>query len=241
MSLAVTITVDGKKIEAKEGDNLLSVLLRHGFDIPNMCYNDEMPAFGACRLCLVEVEQNGRTKAHPSCSFPVSDGMVIRTETETIIKHRKMVAELLLARCPDVEKVKRLAKRLGVDGEPRFPKHKEGCILCGLCTRACEDVVGVSAISFVGRGPTKKVGTPFLEKTETCIGCGSCIYVCPVDFIKMEEDEKVRRFPQWKVEFEMARCKKCGGKVAPKKQIEFMKSKTKGLPEDWFDTCQNCR
>lgn len=240
MSL-VNITVDGQKIAAERGEALMPVLLKNGYDIPHMCFNEEMPPYGACRLCLVEIEQGGGRKVHTSCSFPVSEGLIVHTASDKILRQRRMIAELLLARCPDVPQIKDLAKRLGVEDAERFTKKKEGCILCGLCTRACEQVVGVSAISFVGRGPEKYVATPFLDESHECIGCGSCVYICPVDFIKMEEDEKVRRFPQWKVEFEMALCKKCGQKVAPKKQIEVMKARSKDLPPDWFDLCQNCR
>ena len=237
----VTFTADGKKLTAEAGETLLPVLLAARFDNPHMSYNEEMPPYGACRLCLVEVEQDGRRKVHTACSFPVAEGIAVHTNTEILKRHRRMVAELLLARCPEVKQVQDLAKKLGVESGERFQKKDKGCILCGLCTRACEQVVGVSAISFVGRGPDKEVGTPFLDKSEVCIGCGSCAFICPVDFIRIEEDEKVRRLPQWKVEFEIARCKKCGQKIGPKKELEFLAKRAKGLPEGWFDVCQNCR
>jgi len=237
----VTFTADGRQLTAEAGQTLLPVLLDARFDIPHMCYNEEMPPYGACRLCLVEVEQDGRRRVHTSCSFPVADGIKVFTDTDLLRRHRRMVAELLLARCPNVKEVQDLARKLGVESGDRFKKKDEGCILCGLCTRACEKVVGVSAISFVGRGPDKEVGTPFLDKSEVCIGCGSCAFVCPVGFIKIEEDENTRRLPQWKVEFEIARCKKCGQKIGPKKELEFLAKRAKGLPEGWFDLCQNCR
>ena len=236
----VTIVADGKKISVSEGKTLLPALLAAGFDIPHMCYNEDIPPFGACRLCLVEIEENGRTRVMPSCTYPAREGLVVRTDTERIQKHRRMVAELLLARCPDVPQIQELATKLGVNVEGRFAKKDEGCILCGLCTRVCEQVVGVSAISFAGRGPEKQVATPFLDESKACIGCGSCYYICPVDYIVMEEDEKERRFPQWKVAFEMVRCKKCGQKVGPRRQLEYLARMAK-LPSDWYDTCQDCR
>ena len=237
----IEITVDGKKIPAKKGEMLLPVLLKAGFDIPNMCYNSEIQPFGACRLCLVEIDRGSWRRVVVSCSYPVTDGLIVFTNSERIIKHQKMVAELLLARCPDVPNVQALAKKLGVQEGGRFSKKTEGCVLCGLCTRACEQVVGVSAISFVGRGPDKHVATPFLDESKVCIGCGSCVYVCPVDYVLMDEDENVRRFPQWKVEFKMVRCKKCGQKIGTDKEIEYMTKNTKGLPEGWFDLCNSCR
>ena len=237
----VKFTADRRELTAEEGQTLLPVLLAARFDIPHMCFNEEMHPYGACRLCLVEVEQDGRRRVHTSCSFPVAGGIKVFTDTELLKNHRRMVAELLLARCPEVKEVRVLAAKLGVEGAGRFAKKDEGCILCGLCTRACEQVVGVSVISFVDRGPDKVVGTPFLDKSEVCIGCGSCAFVCPVNYIRIEEDERTRRLPQWKVEFEMARCKKCGQKIAPKKELEFLAKRAKGLPEGWFDVCQNCR
>lgn len=237
---SVQITADGKKIEAKKGEMLLPVLLRSGFDIPHMCFNEEIQPFGACRLCLVEIDRGDWRRAVVSCSYLVSDGLVVFTDSERLVNHRKMVAELLLTRCPDVPQVRTLAKRLGVEDEGRFSKKDHGCILCGLCTRACEQVVGVSAISFVGRGPDKKVATPFFDESKVCIGCGSCAYVCPVDYIRIEEDENTRKFPQWKTEFKLVHCKKCGQKIGTDREIEFM-SKRAGTPEGWFDVCSNCR
>ncbi len=236
----VTFMVDGNKVSGEEGQPLLPALLKVGCDIPNMCYNDEIPPFGACRLCVVEVEEGGRRRVVPSCSYPAKEVIAVFTSTELIQKHRRMIAELLLARCPDVPQIQVLAQKLGVQGEARFSAKQEGCILCGLCTRVCESVVGVSAISFAGRGPEKEVVTPFLDESKVCIGCGSCTYICPVDYIKMEEDDKVRRFPQWKVAFEIVRCKKCGQKVGPKRQLEYMAKKA-DLPADFYDVCQNCR
>ncbi len=236
----VQIAVDGAKVEADAGQLLLPVLLKAGCEIPHMCYNDEIPPYGACRLCVVEVEEEGRRRVVPSCSYPVKPGIAVFTNTERIQRHRRMLAELLLARCPEVPQIRELAEKYGVAGEPRFTRKEEGCILCGLCTRVCEQVVGVSAISFAGRGPDKEVATPFLDESKVCIGCGSCYLICPVDYIKMEEDDKVRRFPQWKVAFEIARCKKCGQKVGPKRQLEYL-IKRANLPEDFYEVCQNCR
>ncbi len=229
----VKITVDGKQVKAMTEESLLPALLAAGFDIPHMCYNEEIKPFGACRLCLVEVEANGRRGVVSSCSYPVTEGVAVFTDTERIRKHRRMVAELLLARCPDVKEIRQLAADLGVAGDSRFAKRDKGCILCGLCTRACEQVVGVSAISFVGRGPDKEVGTPFLDKSEACIGCGSCYYVCPVNYVEMEDEEDVRRFPQWKVEFEKVWCDRLGRKV-PRKTLDHFKKIAK-IPDGWFE------
>lgn len=228
----IKIKVDGKELKVDSSKTLLKALLDANFDIPHMCYTQEIKPFGACRLCLIEVEENGKRKIIASCAYPMTEGMVVFTDSERIQRNRKMVAELLLARCPDVKEIKKLAADLGVEDADRFKKKEEGCILCGLCTRVCESVVGVSAISFVGRGPDKVVGTPFMDKSHECIGCGSCFYICPVNYIKMEDEENVRKFPQWKVEFEKVWCDRLGQKV-PKKTLDHF-TKIAKLPPDWF-------
>ena len=238
----VTITIDGRKVEAQAGENLLDVCRRIDTFIPTLCDNENLQPYGVCRLCVVEWDRGDWSKIVTSCNFPVKDGQVFKTNSEKIIKERKMIMEWTLARSSKTPEIIALAKRIGVEVENvRFPKKDEGCILCGNCIRACSEVVGANAISFAERGPVRKVSSPYYEEAVDCIGCGTCAFACPTNYIKVEEDEKSRTFPLWHVTFEMARCKKCGQKVAPKKQIEFMKSRSKGLPEDWFDLCQNCR
>jgi NADH dehydrogenase/NADH:ubiquinone oxidoreductase subunit G len=237
----VTITIDGKKIKAVEGEYLLDICKREWIFIPTLCDNSELKPYGACRLCIVEWDRGTWSKIVTSCNFPVKDGQVFKTNSEKVNKERKMIMEFTLARASKTPEIIELAKKLGVESDSvRFPKKEEGCILCGMCIRACSEVVGANAISFSGRGPIRKISSPFFEEAGDCIGCGSCAYVCPTNFIKIEEDAKIRKFPLWKVEFEMAFCKKCGQKIAPKKQLEFI-SKRANLPKDWFDLCQNCR
>ena len=240
MSDKITIKLDGKEVEATAGERLLDVCRRNGKFIPTLCDNDDLKPYGACRLCIVEWDRGDWSKMVTSCNFPVKDGQAFSTASEKVTRQRKMLMELTLARSPNSPEIVELAKRIGVTST-RFEKRDENCILCGNCVRACEEVVGVSAISFSQRGADRKVSSPFDGEATECIGCGSCAFVCPTSYIKVEEDEDTRSFPLWNVTFEFAKCKKCGGKIAPKKQIEFMKKQAKNLPDDWFDICQNCR
>ena len=116
-----------------------------------------------------------------------------------------MVLELLLARCPKAELIQKLAADHGVY-ESRFKTDdpEELCILCGLCVRTCRDIVGVSAISMANRTPDKQVATPFLEKSDACIGCGSCAFICPTNVIPYTEKEGVRTI--WGRDFELVAC-----------------------------------
>lgn len=235
----VTITVDGERVEATKGEYLIGVLERMGKFVPTLCNADGLEPYGACRLCIVEQDRGGWSKMVTSCNFPVKDGQVFITDSDKVRRQRNMVMEFILARSSKTPEVIELARKMGM-AESRFAKQDEGCILCGMCIRACEEVVGVSAISFRGRGANREVAAPFGEEAVDCIGCGTCAYVCPTRYIEMIEDENTRSIPLWGVTFEMARCKTCGTKIAPKKQLEYFVRKAK-LPPDWFDYCNSCR
>jgi NADH dehydrogenase/NADH:ubiquinone oxidoreductase subunit G len=98
--------------------------------------------------------------------------------------------ELLLARCPNSERLKDLARQMGVS-EPRFKLGDEDCILCGLCVRVCEQISEKKVLSFVNRGTMREVAAPFHEPPEECITCGGCAYVCPTGAIKIEDGKLV--------------------------------------------------
>jgi NADH dehydrogenase/NADH:ubiquinone oxidoreductase subunit G len=158
-----------------------------------------------------------------------------------------MLVELLLARCSKNKVIKELASQMGIEQSIIRPEYLEDndCMVCGLCVRTCEQVVGVSAISLVNRGITKEPASPFLEPARDCIGCGSCYYVCPTGAIKMEDRQDTRfiynRFIyNWKVEFKLKKCKVCGNYWAPEKQLEYIRQKW-NLPQDFFDICPTCK
>ncbi len=221
------LEIDGKKVVAREGMTVLEVAKQSGIKIPTLCYNEELEPYGACRLCLVEVSKNNRTRLVTSCLYPIEEGLVVKTSTEKVVANRKMLMELLLARCQGVKAIEDLAKKLGMDKPSFKPEYfeKNGCMLCGLCTRACAEVVGTSAISLVNRGVNREVAAPFLETANDCIGCGSCVYICPTQFIKMEETGDTRTIVNWKATFKMQKCQKCGKNFAPEKQLEYFRKK----------------
>ena len=187
----ITFTIDDKKVSAEQGTTVLEAALAAGIDIPYLCYHKDMEPYGGCRLCMVEISENGFTRLHPSCAFPVKENIIVKTDTERVKKGRKIIAELLLARCPDVDIVKTLAETLGVD-ETRFKKMDSDCVLCGQCVRVCRNVAKVGAIDFINRGKHRYVGTPFDLPSDECIGCGSCHYVCPTGSMHMEYENVLR-------------------------------------------------
>ncbi|MDP2953008.1 MAG: 4Fe-4S dicluster domain-containing protein, partial [Chloroflexota bacterium] len=143
----------------------------------------------ACRLCTVEVTEGKRTRLVTACLFPVREGLAVQTSTEQVKRLRRGLMELLLARCPNVPSVQEMARKMGVE-KPRFPLGDETCTLCGLCTRACAEIIGRSAISLVSRGVEREVGNAFFEVSQDCVGCGDCVYICPTKCITLGRDGK---------------------------------------------------
>jgi NADH dehydrogenase/NADH:ubiquinone oxidoreductase subunit G len=238
----VTLTIDGREFQAEEGRTILEVARDNGIEIPALCYNEGVEPYGACRLCLVEISKNRRTRLVTSCLYPIEEGLVVNTASERVVANRKMLMELLLARCSGVKVIEDLARKIGVEKPSFKPEYleKNECILCGLCVRACREVVGTSAISLANRGVNREVAAPFLETAPDCIGCGSCVFICPTKCIKMEDKGDIRTIHNWKVDFKLKKCKVCGNYFAPEKQLEYIRKKL-DLPEDFFDTCPNCK
>jgi len=203
----VSLTVDGKKIKAREGDKLLWVALDNGIYIPNLCAIHEVshPA-ASCRLCFVEVE--GRNVPVTACTEPVREGMVVDTQGPQARQLARTALELLLAshpvdcgQCPknkscELQKIaahlrvklkgkrfRRLEPNLAVDdSSPVFIHNPNKCVLCGRCVWVCRERLGIGAIGFARRGFERTV-TTFADEpiaNSRCKGCGECVDVCPV-------------------------------------------------------------
>jgi heterodisulfide reductase subunit A len=186
-----TFMIDGQPYQAEEGKTILEVARRAGVKIPTLCYHPALEPYGACRLCTVEVQWGRRSSLETACTYPVREGIEVKTMSPAVVKARKMILELLLARCPNVPVIQDLALEYGLE-KSRFKSDdpNENCIMCGLCVRACNELVGTGAINFSDRGVKRVVGPPFLQKTRTCIGCGACAIVCPTGAIEIVDEEK---------------------------------------------------
>jgi len=234
----VNITIDGKKVQAREGSSVLQKIRDLRIDMPTLCYHEELVPFGACRLCTVEVKADGKWKLAASCDLPVDKDMEIRAVSDKAVEARKLAAELLYFKYPTTAAVRDIAQKLGVAVEPAAEEGHD-CILCGLCVRTCKDIVGVSALNFQDRGLNRNVETPKIEFIiGNCIGCGSCAYVCPTGYVKMEAQDDKRMI--WNKVFKMAACDVCGRYFAPIEQLEYI-SRVTGTPISKLSTCVSCR
>ena len=181
----VSLTIDGKRVEVEAGTTVLAAAEKLGIRIPTLCHHKALAPYGACRLCLVELE-GPRPVLQASCIYPAQQDLVVQTASERVLRTRRMMLELLLARCSEIEPIQALAREMGVE-ETRFPQQQEDCILCGLCVRACEEISKRHAISFAHRGGKRAIQTPFLEMAEVCVGCKACSFVCPTGVIEIDE------------------------------------------------------
>lgn len=182
----ISLSIDGKTTEVAEGTTVLEAATALGIYIPTLCYHEELKPNSACRLCTVEVTQGTRSWLTASCSLPAAEGMEVQTASERVLVGRRILMELLAARCSENEPILEMAKEVGAKTD-RLEAKKDDCILCGLCVGVCNDVMGAGAIGFSGRGVEREVAKPFGEVLE-CQACGACSFVCPTGAMKMEKE-----------------------------------------------------
>ena len=160
---------------------------------------------------MVEIDRGGWWQVVTSCNYPVRGDLTVQVNSPRARHDREGVMQLLLARCPESPELRQLAAKMGVAATP-YPKVTEAernCILCGLCVRVCEEKIGASAISLVGRGVERSVAAPFQMASEDCIGCGACAAVCPVGTIVVYTHEEEVEISPFKTRVRLRRCAAC--------------------------------
>jgi len=212
----VNVTIDGISASVPQNYTVLEAARSLGINIPTLCFLKGVNEVGACRMCVVEVERARTLQA--SCVLPVSEGMVVKTNSPRVRESRKTTLELLLSRhnreCTTCVKnmnceLQKICQDLNIkevpyegskiqysvdDLSPSIVRDPSKCILCGRCVNVCKDVQGVGAVDFTKRGFKTMVSPAFGESMNdiACINCGQCIKVCPVGALTEKDDaEKV--------------------------------------------------
>lgn len=187
------LQIDGQGVKAKPGMTILEAARAAAIEIPTLCYHEKLSPYGACRICSVEIVRNGETRIVSSCAYPVAEGLEVKTRSSRIDSIRKTILEFIMPLLPDQGtsgEIGKLAVEYGADSS-RFTSKSEAtptrCILCGRCVRYCSEVVGISAIGFVGRGVGRRV-VFFPERARFCPTCRECFEICPTGKIAAETD-----------------------------------------------------
>lgn len=205
----IKLTINGREVLAREGQTILDVAREYGVRIPTLCYHPKLQPIGACRLCIVQV--NGAALPVTACTTPVSEGMVVATDTYTLENLRRETLKLLLLKHPlncsacelngncqlqDLAHEYDIAhedlhtydiKPIEIEPEayatPLIKYHPRRCILCGRCVQACAEITGAGAIAFRGRGAETRIAPVELApgQTNPCVSCGECLAICPVN------------------------------------------------------------
>lgn len=226
----VTLTIDDKQVSVEKDATIYDAAKVAGVNIPILCHDKKLKPFGACRMCLVEVEQM-KGRLIPACTTPVTEGMIVRCSTPPVEKARKLVLELLMLNhpldCPVCDKggdceLQNLAydhkvnsNRLADEkfhheidyNNPLIERDQNRCVLCGKCVRICDEIVARGALTFISRGIETKIGTEF-DGPLSCEFCGSCISVCPVGALLARPFKFKSRF--WAMTKKKSVCGYCG-------------------------------
>ena len=179
----IVFSIDGKEVKAKEGQTVLEVARENGVSIPTLCWHEKLEPFGACRLCIVEVESRGSSRLVVSCVYPAEKNISVKTRSEKVDRIRKMILELQLAHAPDAFILQDYAKEYGADRN-RFEKEPSFCIHCGLCVRYCNEVKKANAVGFVDRGIRKEISFIPEIAAKECWGCKECFPLCPTEALQ---------------------------------------------------------
>lgn len=179
----ILLKIDGKEVKAREGMTVLEAAQRAGISIPTLCHHEKLEPYGACRLCIVEIDMRGWKKLVVSCLYPVAQDLVVTTKSEKINRIRKMIVELLLAHAPDAFDLQDLAREYGADRD-RFEKESSFCIHCGLCVRYCAEVKKKHAVGFVNRGANREISFIPEVAAKECWNCKECFPLCPTEALQ---------------------------------------------------------
>ena len=229
-----TLTLDGTEVSFREGETIYEVAQRAGREVPTLCYDERLEAFGACRLCVVQLE--GARNPVASCTTPAEAGMVVHTSTEAILKHRRTLLELVASENPDTtidplrgfasQELNELLCKHDVqpgrfqgqqsgttndDDNPFILRDYDHCISCYRCVRVCAEQEGDFAITMMNRGFETQITAEFNNrlKESACTFCGQCVQTCPTGALGDRKAMRAESLPG-KLEKTRSVCPYCG-------------------------------
>ncbi|MDR3089035.1 MAG: (2Fe-2S)-binding protein [Desulfobulbaceae bacterium] len=225
----VKLVIDAKKCEVPVGTTALAAAREVGIVIPTLCSLRALRPNKACRLCIVEVQAPGLEKmVAASCDLLVAEGMEISANSAKIQKMRRAIIQLLLAAMPDNIAVKELAAGLGVFATPFAVAKRDACALCGVCIQACQEKIGVSALSYAAQGG--KAADAVILDAERCVGCGACANVCPVGALTVQDKNDKRElslYGETANVIDLVKCQVCGAPFATEKVVDLLRQRLK--------------
>lgn len=228
----IKLTIDDKSIQAEPGSTVMQAALANDIDIPRLCFHPDLSISGGCRLCLVEVE--GFENPTPSCGLACQEDMRVSTQSDLLTDLRREIIDLFLSEHPldcvtcdkagtcllqkyayeydlkETSLTSETPRTLYQDDNPFFIRDHQYCILCGRCVRVCDEIVGVHAIDFAGRGIESHIATPFDGPMidSTCVFCGNCVQVCPT--AALLPVSRLRKGREWELDRIKTICGYCG-------------------------------
>ncbi|MBN1773193.1 MAG: (2Fe-2S)-binding protein, partial [Deltaproteobacteria bacterium] len=190
---SIQVTIDGKTLEVPAGTTLLRAAQQAGAAIPTLCWHPAVSPGGLCNVCVTEIELGGKRKMVTACNFEIREPLQAFTDSPATRKQRANVLGRLQARHPNVPLLREMGVRWGSTPPAKAPARinpaPDACILCGLCIRACKEMVWENILAFEGTGSSKRVVMPTPEQVERCTGCGTCAYICPTGAIKVYDEQ----------------------------------------------------